>query len=115
MKNLNKNNRMYLYKFIKIDKPYQIDYFLSHSNIDSIGAIMVRYAPLGCGGSGVGSTWRRVNPKTVKLLFDASLGTLCIYSESKISWLVIRIMCPSEATCRCFSQLSTTKMQQVQS
>jgi len=41
-----------------------------------------------------GSTPGRVIPKTIKLIFVASLGV-----RAMTDWLGIRIMCQSEATC----------------
>ena len=54
---------------------------------------------------------RLVKTKTIKLVFVASpLSTQHLGERTKTSWLGIRIMCPSGATCLsadcCFSELA---------
>ena len=53
----------------------------------------------------------RIEPKTVKLVFVASLLSTQHYGErAKTGWLGIRIVCPSGMTCLpadcCFSELA---------
>jgi len=48
----------------------------------------------------MGSGPDQVKPKTLKLIFVASpLSTQHLGVRAKTGWLVIRIMCPSRATC----------------
>ena len=57
------------------------------------------------GGVAVGCT-PRVKPKTLKLVFVAWIQVV----RASTGWLGIRVMCPSEATCKilnsCFSELA---------
>jgi len=64
----------------------------------------------------VGSSIDRVKTMTIKLVFVASpLGTQHQGERAKTSWLGMRIMCPSGATClsahSCFQWTSTIKIQ----